>query len=143
DRKALPAPERDGASTAYVPPQTPTEELLAGIWADLFGHPRVGRHDDFFALGGHSLRAIQVVSRVRETLGLELPVRRLFEHPTLADLAAALDATRDTPTAALPPLTPVSRHQPLRLAFAQERLWFLDQLEGPSATYTIPGGLEL
>ncbi|BBA33067.1 linear gramicidin synthase subunit C [Methylocaldum marinum] len=143
DRKALPAPERDGAGAAYVPPQTPTEELLAGIWAELFGHERVGRHDDFFALGGHSLRAIQVVSRVRETLGLELPVRRLFEHPTLADLAAALDATRDTPTAALPPLTPVSRHQPLRLAFAQERLWFLDQLEGPSATYTIPGGLEL
>ncbi|BBA33066.1 putative linear pentadecapeptide gramicidin synthetase LgrB [Methylocaldum marinum] len=143
DRKALPAPERDGASAAYVPPQTPTEELLAGIWAELFGHERVGRHDDFFALGGHSLRAIQVVSRVRETLGLELPVRHLFEHPTLADLAAALDATRHTPTTALPPLTPVSRHQPLRLAFAQERLWFLDQLEGPSATYTIPGGLEL
>jgi amino acid adenylation domain-containing protein len=141
DRKALPAPERGGAE-GYEAPRTPTEELLAGIWAEVLHQERVGRHDNFFALGGHSLRAIQVVSRVRDTLGVELPVRGVFESPTLAELSAVIEGARQGPLP-LPPIEPVAREGQLGLSFAQERLWFLDQLEGPSATYNIAAGLKL
>ena len=143
DRRALPAPERGGATEAYVPPRTPTEELLAGIWAEVLRIEQVGRQDNFFALGGHSLVAIQVVARVRETLGVELAVRQVFESPTLAELSAAVEAARQEPRLPLPPIEPVAREGVLRLSFAQERLWFLEQLEGPSATYNIPAGLRL
>ncbi|MGH8491179.1 MAG: amino acid adenylation domain-containing protein, partial [Gammaproteobacteria bacterium] len=142
DRQALPAPGRGGPE-GYVPPRTPTEELLAGIWAEVLGHTRVGRQDNFFALGGHSLRAIQVVARVRDTLGVELAVRGVFESPTVAELSAAVEAARQEQRLPLPPIEARSREGALRLSFAQERLWFLDQLEGPSATYNVPVGLRL
>src|SRR5919108_3201522 len=142
DRKALPAPER-GGEEGYVAPRTPTEELLAGIWAEVLGVERVGRHDHFFALGGHSLRAIQVVSRVRDTLAVELPVRSVFESPTLAELSGAIEVARQGSPLALPPLEPLPREGGQGLSFAQERLWFLAQLEGPSATYNIAVGLQL
>ena len=140
DRKALPAPEGRGMEEGYVPPGTPTEELLAGIWAEVLRQERVGRQDNFFALGGHSLVAIQVVSRVRDTFGVELPVRCVFESPTVAELSAAVEAARGEQRPALPPIEPLSREGALALSFAQERLWFLDHLEGPSATYNSPGG---
>ncbi|MGH7394037.1 MAG: amino acid adenylation domain-containing protein, partial [Candidatus Methylomirabilales bacterium] len=143
DRKALPAPEGRGVAEGYVPPGTPTEELLAGIWAEVLRQERVGRQDNFFALGGHSLVAIQVVSRVRDTFGVELAVRCVFESPTVAELSAAVEAARGEQRPALPPIEPLSREGALRLSFAQERLWFLDHLEGPSAAYNIPGGLYL
>ncbi|MGH2709193.1 MAG: condensation domain-containing protein, partial [Actinomycetota bacterium] len=143
DRKALPAPEGGGAEKVYEVPRTPTEELLAGIWAEVLRVERVGRQDNFFALGGHSLRAIQVVARVRDTLGVELPVRSVFESPTLAELSAAIDVARQEQPLPLPPIEPLSREGALRLSFAQERLWFLDQLEGPSATYNMPVALRL
>ncbi|MGH7360617.1 MAG: condensation domain-containing protein, partial [Candidatus Methylomirabilales bacterium] len=143
DRKALPAPEGGGAEKVYEVPRTPTEELLAGIWAEVLRVERVGRQDNFFALGGHSLRAIQVVARVRDTLGVELPVRSVFESPALAELGAAIEVARQEQPLPLPPIEPLSREGALRLSFAQERLWFLEQLEGPSATYNIPVALRL
>src|SRR5918998_5008401 len=143
DRKALPAPEGREVAEGYVPPCTPTEELLAGIWGEVLHLERVGRHDSFFALGGHSLVAIQVVSRVRDTFGVELPVRCVFESPTVAELSAAVEAARGEQRPALPPIEPAPREGALALSFAQERLWFLDHLEGSSAAYNMPGGLRL
>jgi acyl carrier protein len=93
DRRALPAPESDGAETStYVAPATPTEETLASIWAEVIGVKKVGVHDNFFELGGHSLLATQVVTRARAALGIELPLRTIFEMPTVSALAAEIDA---------------------------------------------------
>ncbi len=91
DRKALPAPDQDRPECqgAFVPPRTPTEELLASIWAEVLGVPRVGVHDNFFDLGGHSLQAVQVAARVSKALGRTVPVKALFLYPTVASLAAA------------------------------------------------------
>jgi amino acid adenylation domain-containing protein len=130
DRKALPAPDREAAES-YVAPSGPVEELLAEIWSEVLGLARVGAHDDFFALGGHSLLATRVVSRVRANLGVELPLRRFFSSPTIA--ALAVDVERERRGAArpeAPPIARVSRDRELPLSFAQERLWFLEQLEG-------------
>ena len=145
DRRALPAPEW-GAGAVFEPPRTPVEEVLAAIWSQLLGVPRVGREDGFFALGGHSLLATQMVSRVREALGIELPLRALFERPKLADLAVVVEAARATGgMASLPAPRPVARTErgDLPLSFAQERLWFLDQYDPGSATYNIPVTVEL
>ncbi|HYH45171.1 MAG TPA: phosphopantetheine-binding protein, partial [Thermoanaerobaculia bacterium] len=93
DRRALPAPQPQEARPGFVAPSSPTEEALAAIWAEVLGRGRVGIHDNFFDLGGHSLKATQVVSRVRETFGVELPLRRLFDQPTVAALAACIEAS--------------------------------------------------
>ena len=104
DRKALPKPE-GAAGEGYAAPRTPVEELLAGIWSSVLGVERVGREDHFFERGGHSLLAMQVVSRVREVFGVELPVRRLFEAPTLGALAERI-AAEEPARVAQPPLVP-------------------------------------
>jgi amino acid adenylation domain-containing protein len=154
DRKALPEPDLAGAA-GYVPPREGMEELLAGLWAELLGVPRVGARDDFFALGGHSLLAARLASRLRETLGVELPLRRIFELPALADLAREVEAARrgaaaavaEGPAAAAPP--PLPRPRPSEvpaaqpLSWAQERLYFLDQFEPGSAAYNIPAVVRL
>jgi acyl carrier protein len=90
DRKALPAPPRPEAAASYVAPRTAQEELVAGIWAEVLGLERVGVHDNFFELGGHSLLATQVISRIRQTFPVNVPLRRLFEEPTVANLAEAI-----------------------------------------------------
>ncbi|MFC4048016.1 condensation domain-containing protein, partial [Dactylosporangium siamense] len=138
DLAALPAPGgvRPGATGVFVGPRTPVEELLCGIWADVLGVDRAGVHDDFFELGGHSLLATQVVSRVRLVFGVELPVEVMFDTPTIADLAAAIDSA--VPGAAAPPVVPVGRDGALPLSFAQQRLWFLHQLQPESAEYNMP-----
>ncbi|WP_284166140.1 non-ribosomal peptide synthetase, partial [Frigidibacter sp. SD6-1] len=145
DRKALPAPDLQAAG--YAPPVTGTEERLAALWSELLGEPRIGRADNFFALGGHSLLATQAASRLRTTFGVDLPLRRLFEAQTLADLARVIDAEREGPRADLPPLLPRPRtadgSDDLPLSFAQARLWFLDQLEAGNPFYNIPGALRL
>ncbi len=145
DRKALPPPgDAEAAGEGFAAPSSPYEELLAGIWRQVLGIERVGIHESFFELGGHSLLATQVVSRVRGTLGVELPLRTLFERPTIAGLAGAvaeLRAQRAGRTA--PPISPVPRTGELPLSFAQERLWFLDQLQPGSAAYNIPSALGL
>ncbi len=139
DRRALPAPEhaRAGAER-HVAPRTPVEELLAGIWAEVLRRERIGRHDDFFELGGHSLLALRVVSRVRDVIGVELPVHELFGGRTVAALAVRVEEIRRAELPALPPVLPVARTAPAPLSFAQERLWFVDQLEGVRALYNIP-----
>ncbi|HEY0079187.1 MAG TPA: amino acid adenylation domain-containing protein [Pyrinomonadaceae bacterium] len=142
NRRALPAPDPQQYSheTEFVAPRTVFEEMLAGIWQEVLRIERVGLGDNFFELGGHSLLATQVVSRVRESFRVELPVRRVFEHPTLAGLAANVEnALKDEQRGfEPPPLQPVSRVEPLPLSFAQQRLWFLSQLEPESAAYNIP-----
>jgi natural product biosynthesis luciferase-like monooxygenase protein/amino acid adenylation domain-containing protein len=145
DRRALPAPElgeiRPGG---YVAPRTPAEELLAGIFAELLRRERVGLADHFFELGGHSLLAMQLAARVREAFGVELPLRALFETPAVGALAARIEQARlgeDRP--APPPLVPAPRGGVLPLSFAQERLWFLAQLDRGSAAYNMPSALRL
>jgi amino acid adenylation domain-containing protein/non-ribosomal peptide synthase protein (TIGR01720 family) len=145
DRAALPPPEwgageaAGGVGIGARLPRTPQEELLAEIWAQVLGRERVGIDDDFFDLGGHSLLATRVLSRVRTVFDVELPLRRLFEAPTVAALARAVIAARRErggKPAAAPGPRPRGPEPPL--AFAQERLWFLDQLEPGSSAYNLP-----
>ncbi|HST60941.1 MAG TPA: amino acid adenylation domain-containing protein, partial [Longimicrobium sp.] len=143
DRKALPVPELASAEEAYVAPRSPVEEVLAGIWAEVLRLERVGVEESFFDLGGHSLLATRVVSRIREVFGVELPLRALFEGPTVGELGVRVEELRRAELPALPPVVPVDRTQPLPLSFAQERLWFLDRMEPGSATYNIPAALRL
>ncbi|MBO1350490.1 MAG: amino acid adenylation domain-containing protein [Hormoscilla sp. GUM202] len=144
DRRSLPAPDASElASTAiFVAPGTPTEELLAAIWCEVLGLKHVGIHDNFFELGGHSLLATQVISRIRRVFSVEVPVRYVFEFPTLATLSKAIEAQADSGWQA-PAIVRVPRDAAIGLSFAQERLWFLNQLEGQSATYNMPGALRL
>ncbi|HEV7517705.1 MAG TPA: condensation domain-containing protein, partial [Thermoanaerobaculia bacterium] len=143
DRDALPAPQwaSEASSRGF---QTPMEELLAAIWAEVLGVKRVEVSDDFFERGGHSLLATQVISRVRETLGIEIPLRRLFEASTLAGFATEVTHERVLGgRLQAPPILPASREGVLPLSFAQERLWFLDELEPGSASYVIPAAILL
>ncbi|HEV3051013.1 MAG TPA: amino acid adenylation domain-containing protein, partial [Longimicrobium sp.] len=137
DRKALPAPELAANADRYVAPRTPAEEVLAGIWAEVLRLERVGVEESFFDLGGHSLLATRVVSRVRDVFTIELPLRALFEGPTVAELAVRVEEMRRAELPVLPPLVRTERTGALPLSFAQERLWFLDRLEPGSATYNI------
>ncbi|MFF0306944.1 amino acid adenylation domain-containing protein [Streptosporangium sp. NPDC004379] len=136
DRAALPVPEAGPA--VRVPPGTPQEHLVAGIWAEVLDLPRVWADDDFFALGGHSFAATRVAGRLRERLGAPVAVRLLFEHPVLADLAARLPR---------PATETRARRQradgPAPLSGAQARLWFLAQLEPESTAYNVPLALRL
>ncbi|HEX8273804.1 MAG TPA: amino acid adenylation domain-containing protein, partial [Longimicrobiaceae bacterium] len=143
DRRALPQPEPAAAADAGAAPSTPVEEVLAGIWAEVLGLGTVGMRESFFALGGHSLLATRVVSRIREVLAVELPVRALFEAPTVAALAERVEGLRRAERPALPPVVPVERTGPLPLSFAQERLWFLDRLQPGNAFYNVPVALRL
>ncbi len=144
DRRALPAPHDSEPLSEDTTPRTPSEELLAEIWRELLGVPQVGRHHNFFDLGGHSLLATQAISRIRTQFQVELPLRTLFEHPTLAELARAItEARRAAPPGPVPALTRRSDVGGLPLSFAQERLWFLAQLEPHSGSYNIPLAMRL
>jgi amino acid adenylation domain-containing protein len=146
NRRALPAPEQTRPEIAgqYVAPTNPIEEIIAAIWSELLRVERVGVEDNFFALGGHSLVATQVIARLRQVFRLEVPLRLLFEAPTIASLAEALTRTqRAAAGLELPPIKPVARTGPLPLSFAQRRLWFLDQLEPNNPLYNVPVALHL
>ncbi|MFJ2285796.1 non-ribosomal peptide synthase/polyketide synthase [Pseudomonas iridis] len=140
DRKALPAPDASQLQTTYIAPQTATQHTVAEIWQTVLKLEQVGLGDNFFELGGHSLLVTQVISRVRQALNVQVPLRTLFEHSTLADFVAALgieQAHQEPPIVALP------RSQPLTLSYAQERQWFLWQLEPTSTAYHVPAALRL
>jgi amino acid adenylation domain-containing protein len=138
DRRALPAPEYAAGADRYVAPRTPAEEVLAGIWAEVLRLERVGVTESFFELGGHSLLATRVISRVRQLFGVEVPLRALFEGPTVAELAVRVEEVRRAGLPVLPPVVPMERTGALPLSFAQERLWFIDRMEPGSAVYNIP-----
>jgi amino acid adenylation domain-containing protein/non-ribosomal peptide synthase protein (TIGR01720 family) len=143
DRKALAttAAERPHLESALVAPRNPIESDLARIWSELLHIDPVGVHDDFFALGGHSLLATQLASRVRETFEVELPLRELFEVRTIEGLAQRIRRTRRARQR--PPIEPVARDRNLPLSFAQQRLWFLDQLVPGNPFYTEPAAVRL
>jgi len=146
DRKALLAlvAPRDAADAAsYTSPRTPIEEIIAGIWADILQLPRVGIEDNFFELGGQSLLATRVLSKIRDQLQVELSIRDVFEMQTIAELATHIESARRQEKSALLPAIELSpRDRPLPLSYAQQRLWFIDQLDA-GAAYNLPWMLRL
>jgi amino acid adenylation domain-containing protein len=140
DRKALPAPAelRASGEHGYTAPRTPVEATLAGLWAQVLGTARVGVHDNFFLLGGHSLLATQLLARVFQALQVEVPLQRFLGRPTVAGLAASLEAIQlHERGVAPPPLVRVARDQRLPLSFAQQRLWAVERLQPGTAAYNM------
>jgi amino acid adenylation domain-containing protein len=147
DRQALLSSTPAAAPTAdvQVAPRTPLEEVLAGIWQELLGRERIGVHENFYELGGHSLLAMRVAARIRSALAVELPLRALFEAPTIAELAGRMETLRRSGAAldASPPLRPVPRNEPLPLSYSQQRLWLLQQMSPESTAYHLHGMVQL
>ncbi|MGC6692539.1 amino acid adenylation domain-containing protein [Burkholderia pseudomallei] len=141
DRRALPAPADDAYARAeYEAPRGAKEEALAAIWRELLHVERVSRHDNFFELGGHSLLAVQLVSRLRQALSVEVALSTVFDAPVLSALAERLEAGN---TEVLPPIPLAPRDGRIALSLAQQRLWFLTQLEGVSEAYHMSGAVRL
>ena len=149
DRKALPAPESAAGKlseqSGAALPRTPHEELVANVWESVLNDRAIGRDDNFFELGGHSLLATQVMSRIREVFQIDLPLRTLFEQPTVAAFAVSVGEALKLKSqlAPTPPIRPVPRSKELPLSFAQQRLWFLDQWEPASPFYNSPSVVRL
>ncbi|MEP7010529.1 MAG: non-ribosomal peptide synthase/polyketide synthase [Acidobacteriota bacterium] len=146
DRRALPKPQWGSVNVGAAAPRSVVEQMLADIWCEALGVDRVGREDRFFDLGGHSLLATRVVSRVRSVLGIDIPVRAIFEARDLSALAARIEATvalagGDSPEPPVPPLASLPRPEMVPLSFAQQRLWLIDQLRPGGATYNVPYAL--
>ncbi|HEY2737860.1 MAG TPA: condensation domain-containing protein, partial [Thermoanaerobaculia bacterium] len=149
DRKALPAPETHGKKEHYLAPRTPAEEVLAGIWAELLGvsaGERVGATDSFFDLGGHSLLATRMIAAIRDAFGVEIPLRLVFEHPTLEEMARAIpeaegdESPKDDPIVALPRVPGENRFP---VSFSQLREWILDRLEPGNPAYNVSSPLRI
>ena len=139
DRQALPQPDASLSQQAYRAPGSELEQRIAAIWSEILGVERIGLDDNFFELGGHSLLATRVISRVRQEQQLDASLKALFERPVLEAFAQGLERTTD----AVSTIPLADRQQPLALSFAQERQWFLWQLEPESAAYHIPSALRL
>jgi amino acid adenylation domain-containing protein len=135
DRRALPDLNERTGRGEYIPPRTVTEQIIADIWANVLGLPRVSLHDNFFELGGHSLLATQVMVRAQKAMNIELPLSALFENPTVAMLATYIDSSAPENMVLLSPILPVSHDRDLPLSFAQQRLWFLEQLKPGDPMY--------
>ncbi|MFL9458803.1 amino acid adenylation domain-containing protein [Tolypothrix bouteillei VB521301_2] len=145
DRRALPVPDRHSQlQEQYVAPRTPTEEMLAILWAQVLKVEGVGIYDNFFNLGGHSLLATQLVSRIRTTFQVELPLQSFFAEATVAQIAPSIQQLQQQNVEiSAAPILPRSENAELPLSFAQQRLWFLDQLEPNKASYNVPAALRL
>jgi acyl carrier protein len=146
DRQALPKPDRikDEPEEEYQAARSCVQEIMVGIWASILAVEEVGIHENFFKLGGHSLMATRIISRIREAFVVELPIRTLFESPTVAGLAERVEAAWQANWGLRPPaLKRVSREQNLPLSFAQHRLWFLDQLAEGSPFYNLSRAFRL
>ncbi len=144
DRQALPEPIYHHSSTSEALPATPTEEIVGGIWMDVLRLEKVSVEDDFFSLGGHSLLATQVIARIGQAFQVNLPLRRIFEHPTVRGLSAQVDVLRLSGSAgSLPSLTSVSRNERLPLSFAQQRFWLMTQLYPEGSGYNVKSALRL
>ncbi len=139
NRRALPAPNYDAQlRESYVPPRTATEDLLCGIWAEVLKVSRVSVDDNFFELGGHSLLATQIISRVLPTFSVQLPLRALFEAPTVAGMAERIETLRGSATTLAPlAMTRSSRDGAVPLSFGQQSFWFLDSLTPNTSLYNI------
>lgn len=142
DRKALLAMEAGEQDQEYTQPQTPIEEIIAGIWSSVLGKERVGLNDNFFDHGGYSLLATQVVSRLRHAFHLDIPVRLIFEAPTVNSLAQCIKQLRQT-AIVVPTIQRASRQKAVPLSVPQERLWFLDRLDSGSSAYNMPFALRM
>ena len=145
DRRALPHPQaRAEIGLAPIAPRSRTEERILAIWTDVLGTPGIGAEDDFFRLGGHSLLATRVMARVCGEFGTEVPLRALFDHPTVAGLAGILDQTAQSVTRqAVEPIAAQPRPDRTPLSFAQQRLWFMDQLVPDNAFFNIAEAIRL
>jgi amino acid adenylation domain-containing protein len=146
DRNALPALDRSSQAVkhSYIAPRTPVEEVLAAIWAHALRVDQVSIDDDFFNLGGHSLTATLVFSRIRETFQIEMPLRALFDEPTVRRLSRVIEAARQSNSgSAVPPIERLPREGHPPLSFAQQRLWFLDQLEPGNSAQNLPSAIRL
>ncbi|HEY6350774.1 MAG TPA: amino acid adenylation domain-containing protein, partial [Candidatus Angelobacter sp.] len=145
DRKTLPRPEQNKSEDEYLAPRIFEEEILCSIFMEVLKRERVGVDDNFFDLGGHSLLATQVISRIRKALEVELPVRAMFEAATPATLAERMKSARDERASTAPPIAKAEWRpgEGLPLSYAQQRLWFLEQMDPGSAAYNIPFGLWL
>ncbi|MBC1281330.1 non-ribosomal peptide synthetase, partial [Nostoc sp. UCD121] len=145
DRRALPAPDlQSEQKEKYVPPRTPIEEMLAQIWTQVLKLERVGIHDNFFEVGGHSLLATQMLSRIRNIFKVELPLRELFARATIAELAQSIGQLQQQDLELFtPPILARAENVRLPLSYAQQRLWFLDQLQPLGGLYNIPLTLRL
>ncbi|MCP3999681.1 MAG: hypothetical protein GY727_02090, partial [Gammaproteobacteria bacterium] len=140
DRNALPAPDLS-IHTEQQSPRTETEHLLCNLWSRVFGIEVTSINSHFFEAGGHSLLATRLVSRIRESFGIEMPLRVVFEKALLREQAEWLDKQQSG--SELPPIVPLEDGESLVLSFAQQRLWFLAQLEEQSATYNMPAALRI
>lgn len=140
DRKALSALMGESAHN-YIAPRNPVEAALADIWAQVLGLDKVGIEDNFFQIGGHSLLATRIISRCRQRFNVDLPLRELFESPTVATLALLIERARGQQQA--PAITPAPPGVPIPLSFAQQRLWFIDQLNPGNVAYLMPGAFRI
>ncbi|HSF41682.1 MAG TPA: amino acid adenylation domain-containing protein, partial [Thermoanaerobaculia bacterium] len=146
DRRALPAPGEAAVATGFAEPGSGLERAVAGVWREVLGRARVGLHDNFFDLGGHSLLGTSLLGRLQGLFGVELPLRALFEEPTVAGFVRRIEEALRAGEPGLPappPLVPVPREGGLPLSFAQQRLWFLDRLNPGSSSYNLGGGVRL
>ena len=146
NRKALPAPVAERSGGDFIPPANATEMALAAIWEEVLGSPGIGLTDNFFELGGHSLSATRVVSRIRSVLGVELPLRAIFEAPTLAQLSASVAQLRHSGTASAVKRNEavrVQRGTPFPVSFSQRRMWLLQVLDPSTTAYNLPLTLRL
>ena len=140
DRKALPKMAGDETRN-YVPPRNPVEQALCEIWAQVLGLDQVGIEDNFFEIGGHSLLATRIISRCRSRFQVEVPLRELFESPTVATLAVLVEKSKNKLSA--PPIEIAPAGTALPLSFAQQRLWFIDQLNPGNVAYLMPGAFKI